>query len=174
MAKQNFGGVYALMDFPPYQYREYPKAIQVGQRGEFKIAQNEEEESKIRSAIVAKIDSLPAENQAAAIAADPVRESLILRANELNVPINRKWSIGKLQAVVKDAEEAIDNLAPDDNLPANENADGALSDGSEEIHSEDDKEVLIAKAKSLGIPANKLWGVPKLKRTIEEVEASKK
>lgn len=149
MAKQNLGGVYALMDFPPYSYQEFPKHIKVDRHGNYEIAQNAEEESKILEKI---LDSMPAETEVEVLASDPQREFLIARAKELNVAINRKWSIAKLTAAISEVENSVDNLPAE--TPATEL-----------------KDELIAKAKELGIPANKLWGIPRLKASIEEAEA---
>jgi len=174
MAKQNYGGVYANMDFPPYTYVPYPRHIATGPRGEYEVAYSEEEERKIKARLQREHDNMPEEVEA--FATDPEKEILISRARELNVPINKKWSKEKLKSVVSAAEADIDNLPPEDEdddhigvvsltAPTNNNDDNAETD---------DKEALLGQARDLGIKAQgmHLWGVPRLKATIAEFKAS--
>lgn len=169
MAKQNYGGVYALMDFPPYVFREFPKLIHTGAHGQYEIVQNKKEEDEVLGRLKAAADALPPENTVSLATFDPIRETLISRARELEVPINRKWSLAKIRAAIQEAEEAIDNLPAEDNLPP-EDEQTAIDEAHAETD-EDDKDSLIDKAKSLGIPASKLWGIPRLKKYIAEAEA---
>lgn len=182
MAKQNYGGVYANMEFAPYQYQAYPRHIPTGDKGEYEVVFNEEEEVKVRAKLRKQFDDVPAEIEA--FTADPEKEILISRARELEVPINRKWSKEKLIATLKAAEDAIDNLPPEgaeDEEPATEptaTVNGAgiahIADVTT-VEEVDDKEALLAKAKELGIKAQgmHLWGVPRLQATISEFLAAK-
>lgn len=147
MAKQNYGGVYANMEFPPYEFREYPKHVVTGPFGQYEVANNETEETVIRAKLQKDHDDAPA--VAAPMVADPAKEILISRAREIGVPFNPMWSKVKLDAVVKAAEAELDNLPPE----------------------EDDKDALIARANALGIKATKLWGIPRLKQDIAAAEA---
>lgn len=163
MAKQNLGGVYANMDFPPYEFREFPKHIITG-RGTYETANDKHEEEEIRERVQKEYDEAPIE--ALIHTPDPEREALISRARELNVPINRMWSITKLKATIEKAEQAMDDLP----------AEGEEQDGeiTSEEQAEENKEELIAKAKSLGInKANHLWGIPRLKLEIADAEKNK-
>lgn len=177
MAKQNYGGVYANMEFPPYEYIPYPRHVITGPKGQFEIAYSEEEERKIKARLMRERDEAPVENEP--FAHDQEKEILISRARELGVPINRKWSKEKLKSVVSTAENEIDNLPPEDdydNFPATVSPETHLKNSftapaEEEHHSEEDKDVLIAKAKELGFPATKLWGIPRLKASIAEATA---
>lgn len=163
---QNLGGVYANMDFPPYTYIEYPKHIIVGPHGQTKIVQNAEEEKVLKAAMQKEHDDAPP--APLFYAADPEKDILISRANELGVPINTKWSKAKLEQVVKAAEDEIDNL-PAEGQEFDYTSPAVIS--VEE--STDDKEELIAEAKSLGIDGKNfhLWGVPRLKAAIAEVKS---
>lgn len=175
MAKQNYGGVYANMDFPTYEYHPYPRHVIIGAGGLYEVALNEEEERKIKARLKKEREETPAEIEAFIV--DPDKEILISRARELNVPINRKWSKAKLESVVKQAEEAIDNLPPesDDDSLAPEDTHPDLFHVPFDSGKEDDKDALLAKAKDLGIKTQgmHLWGVPRLKATIAEFEANK-
>jgi hypothetical protein len=163
MAKQNLGGVYANMDFPPYVWTEYPKHIKTGNGSEFSIANNAEEEAKILAKLQKNEDDAPPETYN--YVADPEKEILISRAAELGVPINRKWSKSKIQTVVQGAEDNVDALPAE--LPE-------VEEVIPEENSEQYKDKLIAEAKDLGIPANKLWGIPRLKSSIAEIKKSRK
>ncbi len=52
---RTFAGVYEMMDFPAYQFREFPKAIQVEVNGktEDRIVQNEAEEAELLDTLTA-------------------------------------------------------------------------------------------------------------------------
>lgn len=157
MARSNFGGVYANMDFPPYIFREYPKQIKTGD-GIFEIVNSSEEETALRERL----------RTGTTKELDVQRERLIERAASLGVPINKKWSVEKLSAVIRAAE-------PDDiilDISANDDLPPEIEDPAEEESARDDKDALIAKAKALGISANKLWGIPRLKAQIAEAEAN--
>lgn len=54
-AARSFAGVYEMMDFPAYQFREYPKAVQVEVDGkvEDRIVQNEAEEAELLETLTA-------------------------------------------------------------------------------------------------------------------------
>lgn len=163
MAKQQYGGVYANMPFKPYVYMEYPKHISTGKHGQYEIANDPEEEKTILARLQKDEDDAPA--IVAPHTADHEKDILISRATELGVAFNPKWSKAKLLKIVEQAEEDADNL------PAiavgNKKMKTALAEDGEEPS----KEALIAKAQSLGIQANKLWGIPRLKSSIAEVEA---
>lgn len=175
MAKKNYGGVYANMEFPPYEYVPYPRHIITGPNGLFEVAHSEQDEKEIKTRLRKERDEAPEESEAFAI--DPEKEILISRARELSVPINRKWSKEKLGKVVRDAEDAIDNLPPEDDQPVKQSQinldDEPAEDFVEEpkLESTEDKAELIAQAKALGIPATFLWGVPRLKASIAEAQA---
>jgi hypothetical protein len=160
MAKQNLGGVYANMEFPPYEFREYPKHIKTGNRNNFEVANNVKEEEEIRSRLQlekeVRIQAQEAEPT------DPIRESLIKTLNKMNVPFNNKWSNTKLQMTIANAELETDNL------PAIENV--ATENNELEETEEEDKDALIAQAKSLGINASRVWGIPRLKKEIAEAQ----
>lgn len=173
MAKQNYGGVYANMDFPPYEYIPYPRHVITGPNGMFEVANSEEEEKKIKDRLRKQRDEAPEEVEAYIV--DPEKEILISRARELGVPINRKWSKQKLEQVVGSAEAETDNLPPEEpELLEIDNSE--LVSDSKELEalvakigdSEEDKEVLLEKAKELGLAANRLWGIPRLKAAISE------
>jgi hypothetical protein len=171
MAKQNYGGVYANMEFPPYEFREFPKHISTGHKDRagksiFEIANTAEEELAIKKRIQTFLDNAPAE--ASFSEQDPEREQLAQRAKELNVPINRKWSIKKLQAVIASAEDSVDDLPPEENLAPDEivSDEPVVEIATASDHLENEKDKLIAEAKSLGIAANKLWGIPRLRSEI--------
>lgn len=178
MAKQNFGGVYANMDFPPYVWQEYPKYIATGVNGQHTIVYSAVEESALKNKMQKAQDDMPAEP--VHYVADPEKEILISRAAELEVPINRKWSKAKLEQVVKEAEEAIDDL-PAEEAPVKNmklavieeyNDDQEIVEDSESP--EEYKDRLINEAKALNIPANKLWGIPRLTASIAEAKAKMK
>lgn len=152
MAKQNLGGVYANMDFPPYEYREYPKHIRTGPYGRYEVANNAAEEEKILAKLKQDNDDAPA--IMAPLIADPEKEILISRARELGIAFNSQWSKAKLTLVVQAAEKEIDNLPPEEEL--------------------DEKAKLYAEAKSLGLKAQgmHLWKIERLKAAIAEVKAA--
>lgn len=179
MAKQNFGGVYANMEFPPYTYQPYPRHIHTGPHGQYEVANSEEEETQIRARLQKDHDDAPA--APVPYVADPAKEILISRARELGVPFNALWSKAKLQKTVDEAEAAVDDLPPEE-LPkvkkmveaAPEDEDVEDSEEDQFNSPEDYKDHLIAEANSLGIKANKLWGIPRLKSSIAEANANKK
>lgn len=151
-----YAGVYGNMNFPEWKYREYPKHISTGPHGQYVVAKNEEEEEKILVTLQKEDDDAPPEQQI--LVADPEKEILISRAAELGVAINKKWSKLKIKSAVEDAEAAADALPVES------------SEAEVERDDEEYKLELIEKAKSLGIPANKVWGIKRLKKMIAEVE----
>lgn len=153
MAKQNLGGVYANMDFPPYVWQEYPKHIKTGQYGQFEIAANAQDEERILSKLQLEDDNAPA--IAAPLVADPEKEILISRAVELGIAFNPKWSKAKLTTVIDIAEKEVDNLPPEEEV--------------------DEKAKLYAEAKSLGLKAQgmHLWKAERLKAAISEAKEAK-
>lgn len=161
MAKQNFGGVYANMDFPPYVWTEYPKHVPTGANGKYEVAFNEADEERILAKLQKTEDDAPAKVEP--YVADPEKEILISRARELQVPFNPKWSKAKLERIVQEAEDEVDALPVE-----------TTAKKLDEVTSEEDKDELIARAKALGIPANRLWGVPRLLTMIADKEASKR
>lgn len=176
MAKQNLGGVYANMDFPPYVWQEYPKHIATGPHGKYEVAQNAADEERIRAKLQKDQDDAPAEP--VHLVLDPQKEILISRAHELGVAINRKWSVAKLQQVVNAAEQSVDNLpAEGEEGQADETPNdpsGTVVDMPQEPIDETPKQLkdrLLAEAKALGIEAHHLWGVPRLKAAIAEAQA---
>lgn len=154
MAKQNYGGVYANMEFPPYVWTEYPKHVPIG-GGRYEVANNADDEAKILQRLQKDEDNAPAYIEP--LVTDPAKEILISRARELGVPFNAKWSKTKLEQVVKEAEDTIDSLPAESNKSEDT-----------ELPSEELKEKLLAEAKALGIPANRLWGIPRLRASIAE------
>lgn len=180
MAKKNYGGVYANMEFPPYEYIPYPRHIITGPNGLYEVANSEEEEKRIKDRLRKAHDDAPAEFEA--FIADPEKDILVSRARELNVPINRKWSKQKLQQVIQEAESAIDSLPPEDQEDAKSVfAETPVIDHFAHIQTslsapaqieEDDKDELVAQAKALGLPATKVWGIPRLKASIAEAQGN--
>ncbi len=178
MAKRSYAGVYANMEFPPYQFVEFPKHIITGPHGQYAVALNKAEEDAILNKLQKTADETPGDY--APHITDPAKEILMSRARELGVAFNSKWSKAKLQTVVDAAELEIDNLPADEGAkrpakpaakiidPDDEPADTNTHDES----SKEYKDALIAQAKSLGIQANHLWGVPRLKTVIAEAEAN--
>lgn len=156
MAKSNNGGVYANMDFGSYVYQEYPKHIKTDKFGNYITVSDSTEEKKVRSELQYS-DQEAATEVVAQILEDPHHEALVAKCRVLGVPFNPKWSNSKLQATITANETSNDDLPPE------ENTEDAV----------EDKDALIAKAKSFGIPATKLWGVPRLLREIEVAEANK-
>lgn len=154
VAKQNLGGVYANMDFPPYEYREYPKHIRTGPYGKYEVALNQEDELKILTRLKQDDDNAPAIAPAALIA-DPEKEILISRVRELGVAFNPQWSKAKLSKVVDEAEKEVDNLPPEEEL--------------------DEKAKLYKEAKALGLKAQgmHLWKSERLKAAIAEAKEAK-
>lgn len=171
MAKQNYGGVYANMEFKPYVWTEFPKHIMTGIGDKYEVAYNAEEEAKIRAKLQKDEDDAPAIT--APHVADPAKQILISRATELGVAFNPKWSKEKLGRVIQQAEEDADNLPAD--VVGTRKVKSVLKEFPTTIGAEAtetvSKEALIAQAQALGIPANKLWGIPRLKASIAEVEA---
>ena len=190
MAKQNYGGVYANMEFPPYEYREYPKHIMTGVEDKYEVVYTKDEEEKVMRRLQRAFDALPTEN-AAFIVKDPEKDLLIARAHELGVPINRKWSKAKLQSVLADAENEIDSLPPEGaaeealarpitlvekvDEPTEVKAEEAPKSAPAPAKSDNDliKAALIAEAKSLGLnpPGLMLFGIPRLRAMIAEHKA---
>lgn len=189
MAKQNMGGVYANMDFPPYVWQEYPKHISTGPYGKFEVACSKADEDRIINRLDNEFDNAPAE--AARLVLDPDKEIIISRARELGVPINPKWSKAKLSQVVNDAEEAVDSL-PAEVIPTRERPSSKLtltqpvnslttspleSDPNDSRYesADDLKNALYLKAKEIGVNGTgmHLWGIPRLKQAIAEHEAKK-
>lgn len=185
-ANANFGGVYANMDFEPYQYREFPKHIPTGTHGEYAVALNPREEANIRARVQEEADAEAAQEQGHT-AMDPQKEILFGRAKELGIPFNRKWSISKLQELIITAEAAIDELPAEENLPvvqvvkepANKLINfattidpGVKTTVSTPEESEEDKDLLIEEARDLGLPATRVWGVAKLKAEIAKAKKS--
>jgi hypothetical protein len=172
MAKRDYAGVYANMEFPPYQYQPYPRHVTTGPHGQYEIANNEDEERRIKS----KFNSTHTESafssadETVAPVVDHEREILISRALDLGVPINRKWSKDKLKRIVSEAEAAVDDL-PADEVQSDE--DKSQPDLFEESLESEDKDELIEQAKELGIPATRVWGVPRLKASIKEALENK-
>ncbi len=154
--KQNLGGVYANMEFPTYEYTEFPKHVVIGPHGKYVVIHNKEEENELLAKLQQDYDDAPPETVRHVV--DPAKEILISRAAELGVAINRQWSVAKLQKVIQEVEEAVDNLPPE----------GDSVGGKAPVENKDE---LIAKAKSLGIKATHLWGIPRLKAEIAAAES---
>ncbi len=172
MAKANLGGIYAAMDFPPYEYREYPKHIVIGPHGQYKTAQNSKEEAEIKSQL--SQDFVAEQIAAAAPPSDPYHEDLILKARSLQIPFNSRWSNTKLAAVIKEAEEAQDNLPAEENVPTTLAIAGQLKSQSDDEAGSEDYDALTTKARSLGVNVNRVWGLPRLRREIEQAELAMK
>lgn len=151
MAKQNLGGVYANMEFPTYEYREYPKHIRTGLHGAYEIAQNENDEMRILTKLKQDDDNAPA-IAPQALVADPEKEILISRARELGIAFNSQWSKAKLKVAIDTAEKEVDNLPPEEEL--------------------DEKAKLFKEAKSLGLKAQgmHLWKIDRLKAAIADAK----
>lgn len=189
MAKQNFGGVYANMDFPPYVWQEYPKHIPTGPYGKFEVAYSKADEDKIVARLDNEFDNAPAE--AVKFVPDPEKDILIARARELRIPINAKWSKAKLSQLVSEAEEAVDSLPAElpnprerpsnkltlaNSTPQPISMISAEDPNDEKFESADDlKNSLYLKAKEIGVTGTgmHLWGIPRLKQAIAEHEAKK-
>lgn len=155
MAKQNLGGIYQNMEFTPWVFKEYPKHVPTGPYGQFAVANNAEEEHRILKRVQQDQDDAPALTMPHV--RDPEKDILISRAQELQVPFNPKWSKGKLQQLVDEAEEQVDMLPVDESrLHPADFADTVA-----------EKDRLIAEAKALGIPANRIWGIPRLQDVIK-------
>lgn len=161
MAKPHTGGVYANMDFPPYVYQPYPRHVPTGPHGKYEVANSEAEEAAILGKLQKDQDDAPA--VMAPHVADPEKEILISRARELGVPFNSKWSKMKLQLLVNEAEAAVDDLPPEEEPTKRKGK--SVEDVEEGL-----KDHLIEQAKALGIPANKLWGIPRLRSSISEAK----
>lgn len=183
MAKQNLGGVYANMDFPPYVWQEYPKHISTGPYGKFETVHSKQEEMAILARLDSEFDNAPAE--AVKYVPDPEKDILIARARELGVAINPKWSKAKLSVVVSEAEEAVDNLPAElpqaRERPSNKLTLGNVAPPQSMLPAEDPKDAqydspddlknaLYLEAKDLGINGTgmHLWGIPRLKQAIAE------
>lgn len=175
MAQQrNYGGVYANMDFGPRVWVEYPKHICTGPNGQYEVANNLEEEQVIVARIRKEGGEVPV--HVAPHIQDPEKEILMSRARELEVPFNPKWSKAKLKQIVQQAELDIDNLPPEEStktrVEEQPKEEEIVEEESETGISQDElKDQLIAEAKELGIPANRLWGIPRLKSSIAEAKA---
>lgn len=180
-AKRPYGGVYENMDFPTYEFTEYPKHVPSGAHGKYEIAHTAEEEAEISARVGYKQEVIAQEQRE--LGPDPQRERLILRARELDVPINRKWSLYKISSLIKEAEESLDALPaepidyhtsnsakvakptlvaakivdPDDEPAENEEP------SKKEVHSQ-----LFKEAKALGIECHHVWGIPRLQSAIAE------
>jgi hypothetical protein len=174
MAYKNTGGVYANMEFPPYEFREYPKLIPTGPHGAYQIVSSQREENELLDSLgVAREKALAAKAHGPV---DPQKEILIARASELGVPINKQWSMLKLQAVISAAEAAVDELPPEGEEIEERIHNKLIAAADEKVEEisnfEDDKTELVARAKELGISsASRIWGVPRLKSAIAEAEA---
>lgn len=175
MAKRDYAGVYANMEFPPYQYQPYPRHINTGPHGQYEIANNEDEERRIKSKFnSAHTESaFPNADEAVAPVVDHEREILISRALDLGVPINRKWSKDKLKRIVAEAEAAVDDLPADEVQGGEDKSQSDLFEDSKDSEEHEDKDELIEQAKELGIPATRVWGVPRLKASIKEALENK-
>lgn len=179
MAKQNYGGVYANMDFGTYEFREYPKHIKTGKYGQFVEVHNKEEEI----AILGDIEKKQAATQIPDASIDHEKEALISKARKMGIPINALWSKSKLEKTIQQAEEELDNLPAEGDevetskvleisTPTLASASSSIPDGLTE---EQYKDQLIATAKELGFKsASRLWGIARLKASIAEAEAHSK
>jgi hypothetical protein len=197
-----YEGVYANMDFEaiygPKQFLEYPKHVKTGPtNNDFKTVYSAKEERELLATLKYEQDN-PSPEQFHATT-DNEKEILITRAHELGVPINRKWSKGKLQQVITDAENEFDNLpaegAPqkteyvspvgsqviyDTQLPTIADDNELVAENIQVIDQEaadaDEKAELIAEAKMLGINnrALHLFGIVRLKAEIAEARAKVK
>ncbi len=176
MANRNLGGVYANMEFKPYQYQEYPKHIRTGDHGQYTVVYDATEERALLNSMKQIQDNEPA--YVAPLVADPEKEILISRCRELGVAFNSKWSKQKLLGVVRDAEAAVDDLPPEEapTKKAKVEEPEEIDDTEQEIVDQDAlKDKLIAQAKELGIPnVNRLWGIPRLQLHISEAQAKLK
>lgn len=174
MAKQNFGGVYANMDFPGYEYREFPKHIPTGPHGRYEIAANATEEEVIRKRLQAEADGFAAIPEFVHHTPDPEREALVSRAAVLGVPINKLWSITKLKSTIQAAEAAMDELPAEGAAPLKPTVlttPGLDEHSASGLTPEEYKDKLIEEAKSFGLSATRLWGIPRLEQTIAEAKA---
>jgi hypothetical protein len=159
MARANrpYGGVYENMDFGTYAYQEYPKHIKTGDHGKYEVALNAEEEATIRARLDFKKEVITAKQEA--LGPDIEKEKLILRCEDLDIPINRKWSVEKLHMLIRQAESSIDALPAE---PASiEKVEGRNGPRHKE---------LLEEAKTLGINVNHLWGIPRLEAAIAKAK----
>ncbi len=172
MAQRNYGGVYANMNFPHYEFQEYPKHVITGSKGQFVVVNNKKEEDELR----AKLASIAPEIITEDAMVDPEKELLFGRAKELGVPFNRMWSKTKLQKVIDEAELSFDNLPAEGEIPGGTflakypEAPSPDADPTVEVDEDALKLELIAQAKALGINATRLWGIPKIRAAIAEVQ----
>lgn len=181
VARQNLGGVYANMDFPPYEFKEFPKAVPVGPHGQTTIVSTKEEENILLKKIQKDHDDAPAE--VIPSVPDPEKEILISRARELGAAFNSKWSKAKLKATIDAAEMEIDNLPPEGEEENEEPDDGVQELSLNSLRPMDKsyndqealKESLLEEAKALGLKGTgmHLWGIPRLKAAIAEHNQAK-
>lgn len=123
---QNVHTAFDKIEFPPYAYREYPKAIPVDEEGKpvddhyvaagakkltqrpVVIVRSRREEDALRGPGVTTVEVSPGtyrvENE------DDVREVLFEQAETRGVAIDRSWSVERIEQALADAEADPDEV----------------------------------------------------------------
>jgi hypothetical protein len=173
-----YEGVYANMDFPVYEYREYPKHVKIEPHG-FKVVNSKEEEDQLLQTLGRRNEKMKQDIEGmGGETRDPERDFLLRRARELNIPVNKLWSTFKFRGLVQKAEDELDKLPAeqiDDNLPATGEGTAEISVDLSKISEKEQtdlKKSLLEKAHVLGIPATDSWSITRLQNYISEAEKS--
>lgn len=93
---------YSGMDFPPYEFREFPKAVL--HNGKTYVVNDAEEEKALKATV------------------RDYRKEALQRAAELKLEIPEDWKLEKIQAYIKKAESDIEfeKLMKEEAKPAEE------------------------------------------------------
>ena len=114
------------MKFPAYQFREYPKHVRLP-NGKHVTVNSKQEENEALGIVEPVIEAPimvveapiqeplpqiePVEFPKVEFASDDGRAALVARADELNIPYDKRWGIKKLKDAIEAAEEAEDQPA---------------------------------------------------------------
>lgn len=114
---------YTGMNFPAYEYKEYPKWVKLSDGKEIVVQNEFEEREALGESVPAPVMEVPA-IAAWAVEVPPVefpvaefpssesneKTALIARADELGAIYDKRWGITKLKDAIQAAEEDIESV----------------------------------------------------------------
>lgn len=121
--KQIRNTMYDMMEFPPYEFREFPQAIPVvggkiqptpynakGKLHPVVIVNSQAELDALQGPEVELVPINPTQVSAESVqrveTEDDVRAALYRQAEQLGVKIDKKWSVARIEDTIKAAAEA--------------------------------------------------------------------
>lgn len=117
--KQRRNTMYDNMEFPPYQYREFPQAVPVvggkvqptpydsrGKAHPVVIVNSQDELDALMEdgADLTPVNPQDPKGAQRVVTEEDEREALFVRADQLGVKVDKRWSTERIQRAISDAE----------------------------------------------------------------------